>query len=45
MNRGKFITFEGPEGAGKTTLISFLFRKFVNQVYSDAVLAIRDRLG
>jgi len=33
-NRGKFITFEGGEGAGKTTLIESLAKKFAEQEIS-----------
>jgi dTMP kinase len=31
MNKGKFITFEGPEGAGKTTIISMISKELDKQ--------------
>lgn len=43
MKQGLFITFEGGEGAGKTTLIEEIARKLVSQGYS--VLKTREPGG
>lgn len=43
MQRGKFITLEGPEGAGKTTQISCIAQELINRDYR--VLTTREPGG
>ncbi|MDW0114708.1 dTMP kinase [Sporosarcina saromensis] len=43
MNKGTFITFEGPEGAGKTTVIAEIYKRL--ESVGEAVLLTREPGG
>ncbi|GHU31091.1 hypothetical protein FACS1894166_01910 [Bacilli bacterium] len=45
MKRGLFVTFEGPDGSGKSTVLQMLYQKLVQTVHNHSIVLTREPGG